>query len=107
MKVVETVLKSTLRDLSFTNQIEFKELSYDDSMMLFGSDKPDIRIPDKLVHIKNTEEMKVVYDSFPRFYVYRSLRIPRVGSIVSNSKLKQVLKALDGIDMQSLRVIRV
>lgn len=69
MKVVETVLISTLRDLSFTNHIDFKELSYDESMMLFGSDKPDIRIPEQLVHIKSTEEMKVVYALFPWFHL--------------------------------------
>lgn len=44
---------------------------------------------------------------YSRGFIYRSLRIPRIGSIVSNSKLKQVLKSLDGVDMQSLRIFRV
>ena len=59
--VVESILKQTLQQSQIHNPIEFREMEFTEAMMQFGSDKPDLRIPEKLHHIQSEEGQKIVY----------------------------------------------
>ena len=63
--LIESMFKKIFSDLFNTNEITFEKISYQDSMSLYGCDKPDLRNPLHLVDIKDlvkNVEFKVFSD---------------------------------------------
>ena len=63
--LIESMFKKIFSDLFTTNEITFEKMSYQDSMSMYGCDKPDLRNPLYLVDIKDlvkNVEFKVFSD---------------------------------------------
>ena len=99
--MVERLLQETCRSVGIVNPIIFSSISYDDALVKYGSDKPDLRIPMTLhalpLSLSRSEAIEKI----------QILQFPEMAKTLSNSKLKQILKSMDSTTVQSISVLRV
>ena len=82
-------------------------MEYSECMKKYGSDKPDLRIQQQLQEIQNTNENKVMQRMNGVNIRNRMIHFPKMAGLVTNSKLKQIMKGIDGVNMKNLRIVRV
>src|SRR3954464_138297 len=93
-KVVEGFLKATLAAGGVDLPIPFPRMTYDQAMQMYGSDKPDLRLP-AMVDVKPafTPEMMQTLGIAPNLPIV-AIRIPKVGEL--SRKERDEIKPLFG-----------
>ena len=83
------------------NPLSFSSISYDDALVKYGSDKPDLRIP---MTIHSLPMSLCQSNSFDKIQI---LHFPGMAKVLSNSKLKQMLKTMESNTDKSTIILRV
>jgi aspartyl-tRNA synthetase len=93
-KVVEGFLKAAFAAAGVELPIPFPRMTYDQAMQMYGSDKPDLRLP-AMVDVKSafTPEMMQTLGIAPNLPVV-AIRIPKVGEL--SRKERDEIKPLFG-----------
>jgi aspartyl-tRNA synthetase len=91
--LVEGMMEIIYREMKGVHiELPFRRLSYDEAMLRFGSDKPDLRfgleIQDVTEVFKEGCEFKIFTSNIAKGGVARALRVPGGGEKYSNTQLK-------------------
>ena len=98
---MERLLQDTCHSVNIQNPISFSSISYEDALVHYGSDKPDLRIP---MTIHSLPLSICQSDAFTKVEM---MHFPGMAKALSNSKLKQILKTMENGTDKSTIILRV